>query len=249
MMLRARDITVHAEGRALVRSASLQLRQGELVTLVGPNGAGKSSLMRALAGVIRHEGEVVLDGINIRQMSARMRAARLAYMPQERSLAWPLKVRDVVALGVPDGLTSTRRADLIDRALHQCRLDELSERRADSLSGGEATRMHCARLMATGAPVWLADEPVAALDPGHQFEFLNLARDFTAEGGSALMVLHDLPLASRFSDRLIVMNAGQIVGEGAPAETLTTRCLAEVFAIAGRFEQARLVIDGPVGAV
>ena len=156
-----------------------------------------------------------VEGEHTAAMTPRRRARQLAYLPQNRPLAWPSPVRDVVALGrFAHGavLGRLRGADrtAVERALAACDLQQLAGRSTATLSGGELARVHCARAFAAEAPLLIADEPVAELDPYHQFRVMDLIRAFVTEGGGALVVLHDLTLASRYASRLIWMKGGRI---------------------------------------
>jgi iron complex transport system ATP-binding protein len=244
--LEARAISAHAGGKALVRGADLTLHAGQLVVIVGPNGSGKTSLMRVLAGVIKHEGFVALQGEDCRALKPDIRAQRCAYLPQTRPLVWPLRVRDVVALGLPASLPGNQREARVDQALSACDLDALSDRACDTLSGGEVTRVHLARMLASGAPLWLADEPVAALDPRHQFGVMQLARNFVRHGGAALFVLHDLALAAHFADQIVIVKEGRIIAQGTPDEVMSSAQIFSVFGVSSHRENGHLVITGPV---
>ena len=179
------------------------------------------------------------------------RERSLAYLPQIRQLAWPNIVRDVVALGRFShgaALGHLRGADAaaVDRAIQACDLAHLVDRQADTLSGGELVRMHCARVFATEAPLLVADEPIAALDPRHQFRILDLIADYVEQGGGALVVLHDIGLAARYASRLIWMNRGRIVADGPPGETLTQERIEDIYNVRARVDGLRVEMAGPV---
>jgi len=167
-------------------------------------------LLKAALGAIQAEtGQITLDGVRIANISALNRARKLTYLPQKRGLAWPNKVRDVVALGRyayganMGGRLREMDAQAVKHALVACDLTHLADRASHTLSGGELARMHCARAFATQAPLLIADEPVAALDPRHQFRVMDLMKTFVTNGGGALIVLHDLSLAAQYADRII----------------------------------------------
>ena len=248
----AQGLTVTAAGVTLVRDATFRLRPGELVTLLGPNGAGKTTLLRGAIGLKPcASGRARIDGQDTAHMVPRHRARRLAYLPQNRSLAWPNPVRDVVALGrfshgAALGRLPGADRQAVERALTSCDLERLAGRSTATLSGGELARVHCARAFAAEAPLLIADEPVAELDPYHQFRVMDLIRDFVNRGGGALAVLHDVVLARRYADRFIWMKDGRIVAGGPPAETLSASRLAEIYAVRGRVEGDRVEIEGPL---
>ncbi len=253
--LSIRNLRVEARGRPLVADASLTLGAGELLALVGPNGAGKTTLLRAALGLIRRSaGESLLDGRDTLRLEPRERARRVAYLPQQRPMAWPSRVRDVVAMGrFAFGATPARLgpkdAEATAKALRSAGLERLADRSADALSGGELARMHVARALAAEAPLLVADEPTAALDLLHQLQVMELIRRFVDGGGGALIVLHDLETAARYTDRLIWMRGGRIVGDGPPKETLTSERLAEVHEVRAEVlwskGAARVTILGP----
>lgn len=236
MKIEARGVTVTGGGCTIVRDASLDLRGGELVGLVGPNGAGKSTLLRALTGVRRFAGEVLLDGQPLASLPPRRRARRIAYLPQDRHVEWAMAVRDVVALGRHP--FQRRFAHLsaddhaaIERAMQQLAIAPLADRPATVLSGGELARTLLARALAVEAPLLLADEPVASLDPFHQLQVMEVLRARANAGDGVLAVLHDLSLAARLMDRVIVMHRGEVVADGPPAQVLDADLLGEVFRI------------------
>ena len=249
--LSVRDLTVTAGTATLVRSVSFDLVPGGLIALIGPNGAGKTTLLRAALGLVAPAaGQASLAGCDIRRLSPGERARRVSYLPQQRPLVWPQAVRDVVALGrfaygAALGRLSARDAEAVETAIEVCDLAHLAERSAATLSGGERARMHCARALAAKAPLLLADEPVASLDPLHQFQVMELIRAFVNRGGGALIVLHDVGLARRFADRLLWMKDGAVVADGAAADTLCPERLAAVFGVRARVERDSVAIEGP----
>jgi iron complex transport system ATP-binding protein len=250
--LLTRDLTVIAGKATLVRSATLSLRTGELVALLGPNGAGKTSLLRSALGLEkRASGFALLNGEDSERLSPMQRARQVAYLPQQRPLAWPNTVRDVIALGrfaygAAPGRLSAADAEAVDRAIGLCDLSAFTERQADTLSGGELARVHCARAFAAEAPLLVADEPVAALDPRHQFRIMDMMRTFVNDGGGALVVLHDIALAARYADRMIWMKNAEIVADGSPEETLTTERMAEIYGVRARIDGRSVEIEGAI---
>jgi iron complex transport system ATP-binding protein len=208
--------------------ATLALRPGEITGLIGPNGAGKTTLLRALAGLSAGPGAVTLDGQPLATLSPDARARRLAWLPAERQVGWPLLARDVVALGLP----GRRDAAAVDRALSRTDTAALAGRRIDRLSTGERARVLLARAL-VASPGWLLlDEPVANLDLRHQLDLLDLLRGEAARGAGVVLSLHDLTLADAACDRLVLLDAGRIVADGAPAGVLTPDVLATVFGVA-----------------
>lgn len=249
----ATGLTLRVKDARLVKDASYRLAPGEFVALLGPNGAGKTSLLRASLGLEKPtSGASTLGGMESSRLSPIERARRIAYLPQIRPLAWPNLVRDVVALGrfshgTALGRLKAEDAAAVDRAISACDLAHLSHRRADTLSGGELARMHCARAFAAEAPLLIADEPTAALDPRHQFRILDLIADYVARGGGALVVLHDIQMAARYASRLIWMKKGRILADGLIAETLTAERLEAVYEVSASVEGLRVELARPAG--
>lgn len=251
-------ISYRAGGRALLHPTSLTVRPGELTVLLGPNGAGKTTLIRAALGLLRPDkGVARIGGEPVATLSAAARARRVAYLPQARPLAWAQPVRDLVALGryahgAALGRLSPGDAAAVARAIEACGLSDLADRAADTLSGGELARVHVARALAAEAPMIVADEPVASLDPRHQHAVLGLLRDHVngaGGGGGALVVLHDLDLAARYADRLLWMRDGGLVADGGVAKTLTPERVAAVYGVRARLVESdgrrHVVVDGP----
>jgi iron complex transport system ATP-binding protein len=235
--LEAADISVTLGGKLIVDRASLTVATGEIVGLIGPNGAGKSTLLRAMLGLVeRTSGAAKLDGADFLARPGRERARAVAFLPQDRRVEWRLPAGDVVMLGrYPHqsgfGGPSPEDRAAVDRALGAVDAAALSDRPVAVLSGGERTRVLLARALAVEAPLLLVDEPIAALDPYHQLHVMEILRERARSGGGVLAVIHDLALASRFMDRLILMDGGHIAAEGLPADVLTAERLAQVYRI------------------
>ena len=230
------NVTVRIGAKEIVRDASLSLNAGELVALVGPNGAGKTTLVRALAGLVPAQGAITLQDKSLDALSPRARARAVAYLPQGHVFHWPMSVESIVMLGrAPHGdpFSSNSPADraAVTQAMATTETQVFAERPVTTLSGGEKARVALARALATQAPVLLADEPTAALDPRHQLVVMELLRHAARSGNAILAIMHDLTLAARFADRVLVMNEGRIVAEGTPAEALAPERLAAVFGI------------------
>ncbi len=198
MMLRASGLSL--PGR--LADATLEVAAGELVCLVGPNGSGKTSLLHALAGIGGTGGSVSLDGVDPRTLGPAERPRAFTYLPASRDLPWPLLARDLIALGgggSVDGLE----------------LDEVLDRRVDTLSTGERGRVLIARALAPRPKLLLLDEPTANLDPLWQIRLMDLLRaELAGRDRCALVAIHDLDAAQRYADRILVMNKGRIAGAG-----------------------------------
>ncbi len=209
-------LTVARRGRVVLSELSARVPAGRVTGVIGPNGAGKSSLLAALAGVLPHRGLARLGGVPLPPVGTRERARRIAYLPQSAEVAWPLSVRRVVELGRLPHLgpwqhpgPGSADAAVVERVMAETDTLRLAERRVSSLSGGERARVLLARVLATEADVLLADEPVAALDPAYQLAVMDcLADEARQRGRTVLIVLHDLALAARYCDQLLLLAAG-----------------------------------------
>lgn len=239
------SLCVDAGSKRLVNHVSMEARGGELIAIVGENGAGKSSLMRAMAGFARPTaGVVTVGGHDVMAMTSRERARSIGWLPQAVPLAWPVKVRDAVAIGrfahggLP-GRLSLADAAAVERVLLACELADLAERSMAHLSGGELGRVHLARTMVGETDILIADEPVAALDPRHRLSIMQLLRIHADAGKAVVIVLHDLALAGRFSDRIIGMKDGRILVEGPAAEVISPAWIQTLFGVEAEIDSAR----------
>ena len=239
------SLCVDAGAKRLVDDVSITVRGGERVAIIGENGAGKSSLMRCMAGYVRPSaGVVTVDGHDVMGVTARRRAQAIGWLPQAMPLAWPVKVRDAVAIGrfahggLPERL-SVADAAAVERVLVACDLIDLADRSTAHLSGGEIARVHLARTMVGEAAVLLADEPVAALDPRHRLSVMRLLRAEADAGKAVAVVLHDLALAARFADRIVGMKDGRVLVEGTPAEVVTREWIVALFGVEAEVDVSR----------
>jgi iron complex transport system ATP-binding protein len=235
--LDGQSLHVQRAGRAVLAGVDIGLQAGRCVGVIGPNGAGKSTVLAVLAGVLAADpGQVLLDGVPLQRVDRWERARRVGYLPQHAQAGWPMPVRDVVALGrlpwraawAADALQDARSVDL---AMEQTDIAQFAARPITSLSGGELARAMLAVVLAGQPDILLVDEPVAALDPGHQLAVLQVLRARARAGAAVLIALHDLTLAARFCDELLVLHHGQVVKRGVPGAVLTEPMLAQVYGI------------------
>lgn len=215
-------LSVHRQGRTVLHPLSALCPAGAVTGILGPNGAGKSTLLKAVAGLLPITGRVTLGGIDLAGLSPRDRARRIGYLPQDHRLHWPVAVREVVRLGQlahPDGRIN---AAGIEQAMADTDITALADRPATALSGGERARVHLARVLAGTPAVILADEPVAALDPAHQITVMELLRRQAVHAGRCVvLVLHDLTLAARFCDQVILLQDGRMTAADSPRQVMT----------------------------
>jgi iron complex transport system ATP-binding protein len=229
--------------KLVLDAASLVARSGEVVGVVGPNGAGKTSLLRAGLGLLpMTEGEALLSGKPLDQLSAAERASLVGYLPQDRRVAWNLPAEMVASLGAVD-LPEAQALVVARERLGRVGAADLAQRGVLDMSGGERARVLLARLLTTRAPLLVADEPIAGLDPDAQLLTLELLRGEAAGGAAVVVTLHDLSLAARYCDRVAVIDAGRVVAEGAPSVALSPEILARVFKLDGA------LVETPAGPV
>jgi iron complex transport system ATP-binding protein len=230
-------LSVELGGRRVLDGIYARFGAGEVVGIIGPNGAGKSTLVRAVLGLVRaRAGSVTFDGRPSSALSPRDMARTLAYLPQGQTLHWPLAVERLGALGRLPHLGPLSRIGAGDRAavaaaMARADVGHLAGRVATELSGGERARVMLARALAVGAAGLIADEPLAALDPGHQIDVMSLLTREARGGALVIAVLHDLTMAARHCDRLLLLDGGRVAAEGPPADVLTEDRLRAVYGI------------------
>jgi len=245
--LAARGVTVGYGGRAVIDDLDVAIPPGVVTTIIGPNGCGKSTLLRTLTRLLKPaKGTVVLDGEDIVKLRTRDVAKKLGLLPQAPVAPEGLTVGDLVARGRHPHQSWLRQwsaddAGVVERALAMTGVADLADRPVDSLSGGQRQRVWISMTLAQGTDLLLLDEPTTYLDLAHAIDVLDLVDDLHESGCTVVMVLHDLNLATRYSDNLIVMRAGSILAQGHPRDVITAELLYEAFGL-----QAK-VIDDPVG--
>ncbi len=244
--IRADNLHVRVGGKQLLKDLSVEFRQGELVGLIGPNGAGKSTLLRTLAGFrLPDSGEVYWHGKALRQYSPNERGAVSGYLPQYASLAWDYSVRELITLGAGRARTSERA---MRETILAHELGELLDQRWSTLSGGERARSMLASVMVTSPRLLMADEPGASLDIRHRLELLERLRLAAAES-AVIVVLHDIELAVRFCDRLILLDKGRIVSDGAAHNVIAGDVLDRTFGVRFQRVPVRNECDTVLGVV
>jgi iron complex transport system ATP-binding protein len=237
MVLQARELSFSYGRRPVVADVGFALRAGEWLSVVGPNGAGKTTLLRLLLGLVKpQQGEVLLEGKSIAAQSRRDIARRIALLPQMAEIPFGFTVREVVAMGRTPHLGRFRPMtpadhEAVERALQDTETDELAERPVTELSGGEAQRVFLARSFAQDTAVLVLDEPTTNLDLFHERTLLDQVRRRKEKGIAVVAVLHDLNLAARYSDRVLVLSGGEIAALGTPEETLTAERIQEIFRV------------------
>ena len=235
--LAAEGVRLALGGRPVLDGIDLTFKGPGLIGVIGPNGAGKTTLLRCLAGLAKPDsGNVLADGQAISSLRPQERARRIGYLAQSPILHWPLTVGRLVALGrlphlAPWARPGTNDQAAIDRALASTDLTDLVDRRAHTLSGGEFARALLARVIAGDPATILADEPTAALDPLHRLRILDLFRRLADSGQLIVIVLHDLTLALRFCDRVVLMNQGRIEADGPPDAIADDPALSRTFGV------------------
>ncbi len=231
------DLGIDLGGRRILEGVDAVFSPGRFTGIVGPNGAGKSTLVRACLGLLPPAtGRVLIGGSDVRSLSRREMARRVAFVPQDTHVEFAFRVQEVVAMGRYPHLDPLERegpADraAVSRAMEVLELDDIARRRVTALSGGERQRVFIARALATDAPALLLDEPISSLDVGHRLDILSFLARLASEGKAVVAVLHDIELALRFCDPLIVLAGGRAVACGPPGEILAGPRLEAVFGV------------------
>lgn len=239
---------IHASGldvafgdKAILHGLDFEIENGQWTALLGPNGSGKTTLLRAISGLIPFSGTLKLDGKDISAWSHRALARRVAFVRQTHTISFDFRVMDLVLLGRSPHksmLSVYNHSDeqLASEALQRLDLTGFEQRSFHSLSGGEQQRVFLAQALVQEADLLILDEPTTFLDVHHQFEFLEHVRTMVEAGTTVIGAIHDLELAARFADRVMVLDRGHLKDSGAPAEVLTAELLASVFRMEARVE-------------
>lgn len=237
MILSAHGLTVRYPGapRPALDDVTFDAVPGQLLAITGPNGSGKTTLLRALMGLIRPERGTALVGERAVDAWGREALARIVgVVPQREETVFPLRVSEMVMLGRyarlgPLAAAGAADRDAVTRALARCDATELADRRVDELSGGEWQRVRVARAIAQEPRVLILDEPTASLDVRHEMELFELVRELVDDGLTGVVITHELNLAARFADRMLLLDQGRLVRAGTPVEVLDRDILGRVF--------------------
>ncbi len=250
--LEVKDLDVVLSGVPIVTGANFTVKPGEVVGLIGPNGAGKSTILKAILGLTdRTGGDIVISGVGTDEYEAKERARKISYVPQGAPIHWPLTAERTVCLGRTPHLNPwqdmrTEDKAAVNTAMKQTDCWHLRDRLVTTLSGGERARVMLARTMAVGADYMLADEPTASLDPFHQLQVMDIMKTQASAGVGVLIVMHDLSLAMRTCDKLVLMNEGKVLAKGSPDTVLTDANLKTAFNVdVARWEDAGLHYIAP----
>ncbi|MEE2691509.1 MAG: ABC transporter ATP-binding protein [Pseudomonadota bacterium] len=249
-LIETAKLSVARDGAAVLNDISFSAGANEMIGVIGPNGAGKTTLLRALVGLPpAASGEARVMGEPAASLAPIRRGRTISYLPQTRPIYWSMTVERIVALGrfaygAPADLAGEDAA-AVERAIADADIAHLSRRPATSLSGGEAARVHLARALAAEAPVLIADEPTAALDPRHQLAIMKVLAKRAAAGGLVVAALHDLSLAARFCTRIMLLENGRLTADGAPVDVLTGANLARAFGVPAQVtaESGRIAVS------
>lgn len=251
--LSVRSLMFRRGERLILDSIHLTIGSGSITAVLGPNGAGKSTLLGCMAGLLEPSaGTVELNDQSIARLPSQLRARHIAFLPQTPEIAWPIDVTTLVRLGrIPfEGFSSDADNDAaVIRAMHSTNVTGWAKRIATTLSGGELARAQLARILAGESDWILADEPFTGLDPAHQFEAADLLRTFAARGGGVVLTIHDLALAARIADRIVILDAGRVVADDTPEAALTPATLRKVYGIEAEWLIGRVQGASPLIAI
>lgn len=238
-------LSYKTNGKTIVDDISFEVKRNEFLGIVGPNGAGKSTLLRLLARIINPTGgRILFDGKDILEHEAKELYRKISFLPQTSYFDFPLSVLEVVLTGRYPylGIFESESEEDIRRAedcLSLVDMEGFSRRKVTTLSGGEQQRASIARVLAQGTDFIFLDEPSSHLDIHHKFALMELLRSLAQEGKGVVAVLHDLDLASRFCDRILVLENGRVSALGEPSHTLSEELLSSVFKVRGSWDPGR----------
>ncbi|MBO1518925.1 heme ABC transporter ATP-binding protein [Oceanisphaera pacifica] len=243
-LLDIQQLSLTINRNSLLSDINLQLVAGQVTALIGANGAGKSTLFKCIAGEHNPSGTLKVFGRPREQWSRQALARQLAVLPQQSALQFPFLAREVVSLGrIPHQSCERDNLPIIQQAMEQAKVWHLRDAPYPRLSGGEKQRVHFARILAqlAGEPrprILLLDEPTSALDLGQQHQLLGEAQQLAAQGCAVLIIVHDLNLAARYADQLVLLDKGHIVSLGSPEQVLTPINVEQYFGYRAQLMQS-----------
>ena len=235
-MLELKNLSFGYKEKKTLKNINMSVNSGEVVGIIGPNGSGKSTLLKCMNMILEPEGHIFLEGIELQTLNLKEISKIIGYVPQNIPVSsFPIKVFDVVLLGRRPYIrwnVGDRDLDIVSEIFSLLNLDDLSMRNFNELSGGERQKILLARALAQEPKVLLLDEPTSSLDVKHQLEIMDIIRNLSREKVLAVViVLHDLNLASRYCDRLVLLNSGQIFATGTPEEILIDSNIKTVYKV------------------
>ncbi|AKB17664.1 ABC transporter ATP-binding protein [Methanosarcina sp. WWM596] len=235
-MLELKNLSFGYKEKKTLKNINMSVNSGEVVGIIGPNGSGKSTLLKYMNLILEPEGRIFLEGVELQTLNLKEISKIIGYVPQNIQVSsFPIKVFDVVLLGRRPYIRwniGEKDLDLVSEIFSLLNLDDLSMRNFNELSGGERQKILLARALAQEPKVLLLDEPTSSLDVKHQLEIMDIIRNLSREKVLAVViVLHDLNLASRYCDRLILLNSGQIFAMGTPEEILIDSNIKTVYKV------------------
>lgn len=235
MNLEIRDLSFKYGSRFALKDVKIEVREGEIVSLLGPNGSGKTTLLKCIGGMLRPKGTVLVDEKNVREMKQNEIAKLLGYVPQRAINVLPCSVFDAVMVGRRPyvGWRSGKKdKEVVFKILKLMGLEDMALRSFDGISGGEMQKVLIAKALAQEPEILLLDEPTSNLDLRHQLEVLKIIEEIVKGGKvSALMAMHDLNLASRFSDRIVLLKKGEVYDAGDPKSVITSENIKSVYGV------------------
>ncbi|KZK82728.1 Iron(3+)-hydroxamate import ATP-binding protein FhuC [Pseudovibrio sp. Ad13] len=246
MLLQLKDLSVNYGPKNILSSINLEIGKGEIVGLIGPNGSGKSTLMKAMVGLILSYGEISYDNQLLKSISAKQLSKHVAYMAQERDVAWDLSVERILALGceaIGGSVRTLKHKVELEETIASLGLEAIRKASILQVSGGEKARALLGRALMQKTPLIIADEPTAGLDPEHQLELQEIFQKLQQQGTSMLVSLHDWTYAARLCTRLAMLKEGRLVAYGTPKDVLTEERVQDVYRVKAHILQTE---QGPV---